>query len=185
MNELYDVIVYGFIDPVTAGFVISAGSKIVGSMMGPGEDELREAEEAAKEVSFSQKKSVGQELRLGQESAKLKTDSLMNQATSRGQDSLLGLLKQKDSAVSSSGFESDDSTTASANNTRSQVYESYGDTVDTIVAEANLTKQSTDLNMKKKIENIENELDKNISNILSTPDTFLEKFTGQSDYEFG
>ena len=83
MNEIFEL-VHAFIDPVTAGFLISTGSKVIGSMMGPDEEDTRAAMDAATKVSHAQKQQAGQELDLAQKQNKMKTENLMKGQLSQG-----------------------------------------------------------------------------------------------------
>jgi hypothetical protein len=180
MNEIFEL-VHGLIDPVTAGFLISTGSKVIGSMMGPGEEDTKAAMDAATRVSHAQKQQAGQELDLAQKQNKMKTENLMKGATKAGQKSLTELVKGSQQEISFSGFES----TASTEVDTSKTYSEYGDTVDQIMGESELAKEQTDLATTKRIQGIESELDSTITSILKTPDTFLEKFTGATNMKAG
>jgi hypothetical protein len=187
MNELFEIVqVYAIIDPITAGFLISSAVKIGSSLLGgPDEDDTKEALDAATRVSHAQKQRTAQETDLARQQNQAKSESMMKSATSSGEKSLSELVGVKQSAITTGDFELDESAVAKADNTRTDVYEKYGDTVDQIVQEQNFTKQSIDLNTKKQIDAIEHEMDTTVSSILSTPDTFLEKFTGISNYKAG
>ena len=180
MNEIFEL-VHALIDPVTAGFLISTGSKVIGSMMGPDEEDTRAAMDAATKVSHAQKQQAGQELDLAQKQNKMKTENLMKAATKSGQKSLTELVKGSQQEISFSGFES----MATTEVDKTATYTDYDDSVDQIMQESELTKEQTDLATKKRIQGIESELDSTITSILKTPDTFLEKFTGASNMKAG
>tara|TARA_R100001082_G_scaffold110517_1_gene90660 strand:+ start:890 stop:1423 length:534 start_codon:yes stop_codon:yes gene_type:complete len=167
------------------GTTVSVGSKIGGALMGPDKDDLRKAENAAKEVSFSEKRNIGQEMNVASEKLKLMTDKGLMDATTSGRQNLWGLLNKTDSAASTAGFASADATNVVADATRTSSYASYSDTVDQIMKESELNKKSMSLDSRKQIAAVESELDKNISAIASTPDTFMEKFTGVSNARIG
>jgi hypothetical protein len=187
MNELFELVqVYAFIDPVTAGFLISTTAKVGSAIFGgPDEDDTKDALDAATKVSHAQKQRVGQETDLAKKQNQAKSESMMKAATTSGRDSLMDTIKASEFNISSGDFAIDESGAAAVDRTRTKVHDKYEDTVDQIVQEQDFTKQSISLNTKKQIDNIEHELDSTISSILSTPDTFLEKFTGISDYEVG
>ena len=185
MSELYDIIVLGFVDPMTLSFLVGSSAKLIGSAMGPDEDDTQAALDAAVNVSHAQKKQVGNENKIAQQKQKFQKESLLKGATKGGQKSLMNLTKDIGNQFSMSGFESNEEVSAVADNTRAEVYTNYGDSVDKIVEEAKFAKLSTDLNVKNKIENIEKEMDSAMSAILSTPDTFIERFTGTSNNKVG
>jgi hypothetical protein len=187
VTELFEFVqVYAFIDPVTAGFLISTTAKVGSAIFGgPDEDDTKDALDAATQVSHAQKQRVGQETDLAKQQNQAKSESMMKAATTSGQDSLMDTVKASEFAITSGDFAIDESATAAVDNTRTRVYDKYEDTVDQIVQEQNFTKQSISLNTKKQIDEIEHEMDTTVSSILSTPDTFLEKFTGTSDYKAG
>ena len=65
-----------------------------------------------------------------------------------------------------------------------QIIASLSD-IASILEENEMNRQSVDLNTQKAVEAISKDLDSTMTNILSTPDTFLEKLTGKSNYKAG
>ena len=63
MTELFEFVqVYAFIDPVTAGFIISTTAKVGSAIFGgPDEDDTKDALDTATRISHAQKERAGQE----------------------------------------------------------------------------------------------------------------------------
>ena len=168
-----------------AGTVIDVGSKAIAAGMGPDADDLREAEGAAKDVSFAQKQSLSQEVDLQHDKQSLLTEKGLLAATTGGRQNLWGLMSQEDSMVSAAGFTSADATSSAVDATRTTGYKSYSDTVDNIMKENELSTRSISLDTRKRADAIEAELDKEVGAIAATPDTWMEKFFGASNHKIG
>tara|TARA_X000001382_G_scaffold121773_1_gene104307 strand:+ start:1804 stop:2343 length:540 start_codon:yes stop_codon:yes gene_type:complete len=172
-----------FIDPVTATFLITTGAKAVGSLFGSDADDTRANINAAKEVSFAETRDTAQEYEIGQEKIADTTKRLLSAATSEGQTSLMKLATQSESI--NTDFASNELATASVDNTRANIYDSYSSSVDDIMKDSSSQITQLDLNTKKKLDSISMELDANISGAVAGPDSFIERFSGVSNYEVG
>ena len=172
-----------FIDPVTAGFIITTGAKAIGSMFGSDEEDTQAAIDAAKDLSFAEIKETGKEYEINSKEIAQKTDRLIDAATRQGQQSLIDLATQTESI--NTDFVTNEMATSKVDATRANVYESYSSNVDTIMEDSQNQVTKLDLNTQKQLDAISAELDKNITGALSTADTFTERFFGQSNYKVG
>ena len=168
-----------------AGTAIDIGSKAIAAGMGPDADDLLEAQDAAKEVSFAQKQSLSQEVDLQKDKQSLLTEQGLLAATTGVRKNLCVLMSQEDSLDSAAGVTSSDATSAAVDATRTVGYKSYSDTVDNIMKENELSNRAINLDTRKRADAIENELDKEVAAIAETPDTWMEKFFGTSNYKIG
>tara|TARA_R100001163_G_C5068454_1_gene208768 strand:+ start:6663 stop:7199 length:537 start_codon:yes stop_codon:yes gene_type:complete len=172
-----------FIDPVTAGFIITTGAKAIGSMFGSDEEDTKATIDAAKDLSFAEIKETGKEYDINSKAIAQQTSRLLDAATTKGQQSLMNLATQEESM--NTDFANNQMATTAVDATRASVYDSYSSNVDTIMEDSQNQITKLDLNTQKQLDAISAELDKNITGALSTADTFTERFLGQSDYEIG
>lgn len=172
-----------FIDPVTAGFIITTGAKAIGSMFGSDEEDTQASIDAAKELSFAEIKETGQEYDINSKQIAKQTTKLIDAATKQGQQSLIDLATKTESF--NTDFVTNEMATSKVDATRANIYDSYSTNVDNIMEDSRNQITKLDLNTQKKLDAISAELDKNITSSLSTADTFTERFLGQSDYEIG
>ena len=172
-----------FIDPVTATFLITSGAKAVSSLLGSDAEDTAANIKAAKDVSFAETKDTAIELEIGQQKIADTTKRLLDAATTKGQSSLMSLATGSESA--NTDFVSNEIATTAIDNTRASVYDSYSTSVDNIMDDSSSQITQLDLNTQKKLDSISAELDKNITGSLATPDSFIEKFSGISDYKVG
>ena len=86
-----------FIDPVTAGFIITTGAKAIGSMFGSDEEDTKATIDAAKDLSFAEIKETGKEYDINSKAIAQQTSRLLDAATTKGQQSLMNLATQEES----------------------------------------------------------------------------------------
>tara|TARA_X000001382_G_scaffold117481_2_gene97178 strand:- start:939 stop:1472 length:534 start_codon:yes stop_codon:yes gene_type:complete len=171
-----------FIDPITAGLIITTGAKAIGSFFGSDKKDTQDTIDASKQLSFAEIKDTENERRFNLNKINRQTESLIDSATAGGQQSMAEIALSTDVT---SGFESNEMFQTAVDNTKTEVYDSYGSSVDDIVATADENKFQLNLNTKKQLDTISAELDSNMANAVSAPDTWLERFTGSSNYKVG
>tara|TARA_Y100000361_G_C11144780_1_gene337335 strand:+ start:1074 stop:1613 length:540 start_codon:yes stop_codon:yes gene_type:complete len=175
--------IFAFIDPVTAGFVISTGAKAIGSLFGSDEDDTRASIDAAKDLSFAETRDTAREYEINSKQIQQTSQRLLDAATTTGRNSLMNLATQEESA--NTDFASNEYASNVMQNTRERAYDAYNVNVDNIMNDASNQITKLDLNTQKQLDSISAELDKNIGSSLSIADTFTERFLGSSDYKIG
>ncbi len=166
---------------VTAG--VTLGSKAYAGYQA-GQIDNSGALQGAAEMSMAEKAQMGQETDLKMEQINAKTTSMMDMATQKGQQSMMGVYKAKEQSAKS-GFQSDEASKSVIDEGKSNVYKDYNTKVDNIMQDDDLNKQSVSLSRQRQLGDIEKRFQSNISQAQASPDSFWEGFTGQSDYKTG
>jgi|TARA_R110000822_G_scaffold174542_11_gene314194 hypothetical protein len=183
MTEFIEIL--AFLDPFSLALIAGTTTKLFSATQGQTESDTNEGIKAAKDVSNAQRDSLGKDLALASKKNNSEYDKLLEQVTGSGRKSLTEILSNNNKTGNASGFQNNEAGTAVVDNTRASVYQSASESVDSILEENEMNRQSVDLNTQKAVEAISKDLDSTMTNILSTPDTFLEKLTGTSNYKAG
>ena len=139
---------------------------------------------AASEMSMAERAQMGIESKYQIDKINAKTESMMDMATSKGQSAMSNVYTGQE-AMAKTGFETNDMAAASIRDTKSGVYADYGTRIDSILRDDELSKTSISLGDQRKSASIEKSLATNLASATSQADTFLEGFTGQSNYKVG
>ena len=139
---------------------------------------------AATEMSMAERAQMGTESKHQLDKINAKTESMLDMATTKGQNAMSSVYELKESTAQS-GFESNDVASAAVTNTKAGVYGDYSSRVNIILKDDELNKTSISLGDQRKSANIEKSFASNMASATSQADTFLEGFTGQSNYKVG
>jgi len=139
---------------------------------------------AATEMSMAERAQMGTETKHEMNKINAKTQSMLDMATSQGQNNMANVYSSKEK-MSRSGFQSDEASSRAVSDSKSAVYGDYRGKVDSIMSDDELNKTSISLGDQRKSANIEKSFASNMASATSQADSFLEGFTGQSNYKVG
>jgi len=162
---------------------VGIGSKVYGGVMASQLDNS-DAVVGAGQMSMAEKAQMGQETDLKMKQITAKTDSMMEMATSNGQKSMMGVFQASQKSASSD-FAGNQAADSAIGQAKADVYQDYSQRVDSILQDDDLNKESVSLSRQRQLGDIEKRYQSNISAAQSSPDSFWEGFTGQSDYKTG
>ena len=165
---------------------VSAGAALVGKgyagAQAMGVDSAG-AVDALKEVSMAEKAHTRNTIDLKRRQADRKFGNLMKSATAAGSESLYKAFKSGQSVIGGQDFAGSGEAVQDATRVVQGVQGKYRSTIDNMVEELKTQKTSIDLNKQSELAKQEKRMESSITQVLATPDTFMEGFTGTGDYQ--
>lgn len=138
--------------------------------------------DAAGNVSMAERAQMGKDTKFAVESVQNKTDTLLDMATTKGQTAMSSVFDATQ-MLAGSDFETSEADASRVESGKSAVYGDYKKQVDNILAEDDISKKGINLGDQRKSAAIDDRYNRNVAAVTSTADTFLEGFTGQSNYK--
>ena len=139
---------------------------------------------AAKELSLAERAQLGQENKLAMEKINLNLEQQTDALQRKGSASMYEVYAQEQN-LGMSGFETNEQAQSNIDRAKASIQSDYSMNVDSIMEKADLNRRGISLGDQKAKADIEKRLQSNITQAGSVADTFMEGFTGQSNYKIG